>query len=478
MPLPTARLLFVSFLFYGNALAAQVNPDSLIAKINPEKYADAISSKADKLEGKLTAKSMAVLNKFQKQEEKLFKKMLSGKDSAAARLQLSAIQDKYVSLKDQLRSGKISSAAKTYLPKLDSLSTSLKLLKDLNYGDKVKAALSKTESLQDKFHQAEQIRKFIKERKEFLKQQFENLGMVRDLKRINKQAYYYSAQLKEYKAILNDPRKIEKKALELLSKTTIFKKFMEKHSMLASLFRMPGDASDPAYMASLAGLQTRAQVGSLIEQRIQAGGPGAREQLQRNLQAAQSELQSLKNKLKSYGSGNSDDILPEGFKPNEEKTKSFLKRIEYSTNIQSQKANGYFPVTSDIAMTAGYKLNEKSVVGVGLAYKMGLGRGLEHIRFSHQGLGFRSFIDWKLKGSFWISGGFEMNYMSAFNSIRELQQLHISSWQRSGLIGLSKTVPIKAKFFKKTKVQLLWDFLSYEQRPQRQAIVYRIGYNF
>ncbi|MBK9381709.1 MAG: hypothetical protein IPN39_10305 [Chitinophagaceae bacterium] len=53
-----------------------------------------------------------------------------------------------------------------------------------------------------------------------------------------------------------------------------------------------------------------------------------------------------------------------------------------------------------------------------------------------------------------------------------------SSWQQSGLIGISKTVPVKSKFFKKTSLKLLWDFLSYQQVPRTQPVIFRIGYNF
>jgi hypothetical protein len=51
-------------------------------------------------------------------------------------------------------------------------------------------------------------------------------------------------------------------------------------------------------------------------------------------------------------------------------------------------------------------------------------------------------------------------------------------WTRSGLIGLSKTVSMKSRVFKKAQLQLLWDFLSYQQVPQTQPLVFRIGYTF
>ncbi|MBL0357869.1 MAG: hypothetical protein IPP72_13720 [Chitinophagaceae bacterium] len=77
--------------------------------------------------------------------------------------------------------------------------------------------------------------------------------------------------------------------------------------------------------------------------------------------------------------------------------------------IYKRKATSYFPVTSDIAVSVGYKLNDKSVIGIGASFKLGFGRGWDNIKLSSQGLGLRSFIDWKLKGSFYISGGYEQN---------------------------------------------------------------------
>ena len=247
--------------------------------------------------------------------------------------------------------------------------------------------------------------------------------------------------------------------------------------MLASLFRMPvDDPNDPAYLQSLAGLQTRVQVNQLMQQQIAAGGPNALQEVRNNIAQAQSQLQNLKEKmLKASGSGSSDDEIPE-FKPNNQKTKSFLKRVELGTNVQSQKTNAFLPVTSDIGLSLAYKLNNRSLVGVGASYKIGWGKSIRQISITHQGAGLRSFVDYNLKKSFWISGGYEMNYRSAFNDIEQLKNLN--AWQHSGLVGISKKLSVNTKFFKSTKVQLLWDLLSYQQVPRTQPIVFRVGYSF
>jgi len=454
---------------------SQSNIDSLFDKLDPQKFAASVAEKAKSLDDKLTAKSVKVLSAMQSQEEKIYKKLFATKDSVAAKLKLSAIKDKYASVKDNLNNKAIISKAKQYLPDLDSLSTSLKFLEANGVGGKVKDALSKAGNLQDKFQKADEIKNFIKERKQELKEQLEKLGMVKQLKKINKQVYYYAQQINEYKAILNDPKKIEKKALELLSKTKFFKDFMRKNSMLASLFRIPGD-DDVMDASLLAGLQTRSQVTNLIQQQIASGGPNAQQQFQQNMQAAQSQLNELKNKLIQPGSiGNGDGEMPD-FKPKTQKTKSFFQRLEYDPNIQTNKASNFFPNTSDIGLSVGYKLNEKSIIGIGASYKMGLGRGWNNLRLSHEGVGLRTYADIKLKGSFWLSGGYEQNYKSAFSDFDQLRERN--AWQQSGLVGISKVISLKTKLFKKTNVKLLWDFLSYEQVPVTQPLLFRIGYNF
>jgi hypothetical protein len=113
---------------------------------------------------------------------------------------------------------------------------------------------------------------------------------------------------------------------------------------------------------------------------------------------------------------------------------------------------------------------------------MGWGRDVRHISLSQEGVGLRSFLDMKFKGSFYASGGFECNYqpvsLTTAASISPAIAEAIPKWTQSGLIGVTKIVSLKSKTFKKTKLQLLWDFLSYQQQPQTQAFKFRVGYNF
>ncbi|HET7116691.1 MAG TPA: hypothetical protein VFI29_09380 [Hanamia sp.] len=221
----------------------------------------------------------------------------------------------------------------------------------------------------------------------------------------------------------------------------------------------------------------------LIQQRITAGGPNATAQVQQNIQNAQSQLSQLKDKLlkKPLAGGGDGSDMPE-FKPNSQKTKPLLKRLEYGFNIQFAKNNSFVPSTSDMALTLGYKINDKGVLGIGMSYKLGLG-SIQHISLTSQGIGLRSYIDWKLSflpssggvgGGLYVSGGYEMNYNSAFKNIEQLK--NYNAWQRSALLGISKKYKISKKL--KGNMQLLYDFLARDHVPVSQPVVFRMGYNF
>ncbi len=273
----------------------------------------------------------------------------------------------------------------------------------------------------------------------------------------------------------------------LLKKLPLFQNFFRGHSELASLFNLPG--SDNGAVSNMTGnlipgLQTRSQVQSMIQQQlgvtgpnvngIQGGGGGGLDALQQNLQAAQTQLNQLKDKVSQMGGSGSDMEIPD-FKPNTMRTKKLLQRLEYNTDIQTIRSNNFFPATSDIGLGIGYRLSGNNSIGLGMSYKMGWGRDIKHISFSSQGIGFRSYLEIKAKGSFYLSGGFEYNYQKPFASVQQIK--YLDDWSKSGLIGISKVVSMKTKYFKKTKVSLLWDFLSYQQKPVTQPFKFRIGYS-
>ena len=165
------------------------------------------------------------------------------------------------------------------------------------------------------------------------------------------------------------------------------------------------------------------------------------------------------------------------FKPNHQKTRSFLKRLQLGTDLQTTRANYFFPSTTDIGLSIGYMLSSRSTIGIGGSYKIGWGQNISHVKLSGEGVSARTFFDVLLKKNFYASGGFEMQYQRAFTSFNQINS--VNDWGRSGLIGISKIVSLGGKVIRKTKVQLLWDFLWYSQYPRTASpFKFRVGYNF
>ena len=96
------------------------------------------------------------------------------------------------------------------------------------------------------------------------------------------------------------------------------------------------------------------------------------------------------------------------------------------------------------------------------------------MHITSDGIGLRSYIDIKAKGSIWLSGGFEYNYLSSFKSLYELHN-NVDAWQRSALMGVSKRYKVGKK---EGNMQLLYDFLHNHQTPPGTALKFRIGWTF
>lgn len=501
------RLLLILFVLLLAAFdgRSQENRPGTLGEL-PNRFIGQLNRKSAVLEDKLEKQTVKYLQRLARKEQKL-KRRLQRTDSIAAQALFDDTEATYAHLAksysrnddpaDALTSPHASDFERRgrYAPYLDSITTSLKFLEQhpdwlgdaAKWKDQLQGSLGKLQGIQSKLQQADQVKAFIKQRKQQIKEVLSrNIRLPKSITRsyndLNKDIFYYTQQVSEYRELLNNPDRLTERLLAELNRFDVFKRFMQEHSELAGLFGMPANYGTPQ---ALAGLQSRAQVQQLIQTQLSAAGPnlpagqaGAQQILQQNIQQAQAQLSQLKDKINKLGGSEGADLdLPDKFKPNTQKTKSFWKRLEYGTNLQTAKSNYFWPTTTDLGLSVGYKLSDKSTIGIGASYKVGWGKDIRHIEVTNEGVGFRSYAETKLKGSFYASGGFEYNYQPLALSAPGVG-LQEAAWQQSGLVGLSKIVSIKSKFFKKTKLQLLWDFLSYQQVPQTQAVKFRIGYSF
>lgn len=466
-----ALCLMASLCLMATVCPAQ-SPDSGTARLLnlPSRWMERIQQRTSRIDAQLTHQTERYLEKMAKREAKL-KARLSSVDSTGARTLFAGSQTRYAALLKKIQTDTGNARVRlsgAYQPYVDSMQGMLAFLKQDGRS---------LQQLQAKVIDAGEVKNYIQERRQqigqYIAQHAETGALLgKAYSGMKQDVYYYSQQVQEYKSLLNDPDRLERKALERLNQLPAFQSFMKEHSQLAGLFGFPGGSTGAQ---ALAGLQTRDQISQQVQQQVTAAGSGGMENLQSQLQSAKSQFDSYKGKLDQLGGGSGEADIP-SFRPNDQKTKTFWKRLEYGANFQTTHSNYYFPVTTDLGLSLGYKLGRGNSIGIGASYKIGWGSGFNHIALTSQGVGLRSFMEIRLKGSFSATGGFEYNYSTPFSSFQQLQQLQY--WTKSGLIGISKTVSTRSRVLKKTKVQLLWDFLSYSQVPRTQALIFRVGYDF
>jgi hypothetical protein len=459
----------------------------------PNKYYKAVTGKAEKYAKRITNKTEKTLRKLARWEGKV-KALLEKVSPETAQRLFGNTQLTFAGMLEQYQKGQVfaNGYGKTYDAYRDRLKGTMGYLalpcltagrpldltpNPLSQGEGkaenlAKDAYRQLQQLDSLVDNTEALQQFIRERKkQLIEQSIQYIGKSKYLQRMNKESYYFFETLRNYRSLFEDEKKAEELAVKLLRKIPGFEDFLQRNSAVAGLFGFNTNVGSNA-APNLAGLQTRASVTALIQNQLSAGGTGAQQAFAQNVQQAQAQLNQLKDKLAQ--GGNSDGELP-NFKPNNTKTKTFLQRIEYTANVGFGKisplaSGGNTNATADIALGIGYKLNDKSTVGVGASYKLGMG-SLQRVRFSGQGMGLRSYIDWKLKKQFYVSGGYEVNWLAG-----RPVGTPAMAWQRSGLIGISKKMKLRTKWFKGSSVQLLYDFLS--PTSGGQAWVFRVGYSF
>lgn len=460
----------------------------------PAKLFGRIQSKTANLNQRLSRQTERYLQRMAKQEERLQKKLYSkcsnSSDSTATKSLFANSAERYAVLERRLKTdtggGRSTAWEGPYLPYVDSLKTSLGFLQQHpqmagSSGEiqmKLQGSVSQFQQLQAKMQDAEAAKHFLQQRQaqmqQFL-QHFSGLhsGVTNAFTGYKKQAYYYSRQLQSYKDELNDPDKLLKAGLQALNRLPAFTSFMKKYSMLGILHNVP---SDPGAAPAGQGMPGRDQVMSAIQGTAGGNSPVVASAMQQNVQSAQGEVDQLREKLSASGSGGGGDLTVPDFKPNDQKTRPFLRRLQLGTNLQSTHSSRFYPMTTDIGLSLGYKIDSKNVIGVGVSYKVGWGSDTRHVQVTNEGVGLRSFLDFQVKKTWYASGGFEYNYQKPFT----LQGIpvNLNNWQKSALVGVSKIVAMKSGVLKNTRIQLLWDLLSYQQIPRATPIKFRIGYSF
>lgn len=439
--------------------ASEISPSYLV---HIYKHNDIINAKLEK-------ETKKILTRLEREDKRLLRLVRKSDSSAANFLSptTSILLSKLI-LKEK------SQHDLAYSGKLDSLITSLHLLsRTKTLIPNFDSLLSELDNVQSSLSKVERLLQYARIRREKINYVLTKSGLHRYLNRYNKKISKYSQKLKNLEDLVNNPSRIEEKVITTAAQSKAFKNFFAKHSQLALLFSLPGTES----LNNIApdGIQTRELLQESIADHF-GKGTTVQQLLEANVPSAQSELINAKSRLLKNKKGKFSNISEHNAQPtldfDQSNNRTFLQRLKYGANIQTQRATYYFPVTSDVALTLAYQISKNSLLGLGLSLKMGWGTDWKHILISYQGAGIRSNVDTKVIGSYYITAAYEQHYRGQRDNFSQMQS--ISRWSSSGLMGVKKTYSISKKF--NGHVQILWDFLSYHNQTNTPPILFRMGY--
>lgn len=460
----------------------------VISLLLQQKYAALVESKLERWNEQTEKHTLKALNGMVRQEQKMQEKIAKVDSLLAKKLfaySIDSLQKFKAYITGQLASWQ--KGPRSYIPYMDTLKQALTFLskaKEITsparqMQEQIESSLNAVSSIESKLSSIENLEHYMAGRQQLLRQQLKQYPqLANNLKRINKQAYYYSAQIKQIKQTLQDPSKIEETVLRAVGKLPAFQQLLQRNAALSGLFTSPAVFPHLLQGGSIPivnGLPSRASLQTFVQSIPSTGTADVAQHIKQQLPDLASGLDQglhqLQNRLNKAGGGN-NKTLPD-FKPNSQRTKPLWKRLEYKTDVQFGKSVRYLPATAAVAAGLGYKLNDKSTVGTGMSYTMGLGSGWKNIRFSTQAIGLRTYITWKLKKGLDIQGGTEWNYMLQLNG--QLQLRRSASLQQNALLGLHKSYAAGRKL--KGNIQVLYDFLHNKHLPGSQPVLFRFGYS-
>ena len=339
-------------------------------------------------------------------------------------------------------------------------------------------------SMQGKLNFRNYITQLITERTNNLKNLQGSEGNVPGLKGIQKQVFYGKAKMKAFKAMEEDPSKVEDKAMEYLQGTDGFDKSMKNATQgggesMQSVAASGGDASQLEKM----GYQTRQQVQGNLMQKFGGNLGNVSKQISSQVtqfQQMQKELSSAKETKQSLTKVTNTE--KPAFKVNPMRGLPFRKRIEkqYSWQTPRPSADGTQPAIVTPSVMFGFKHTPKLMYGLGAASSFGLGQSWQNVHLSFQGIGLRSFTTWKWQYGIGAYAGYERMYKqfvftnNAQNTATDVPNNphSTSDYNESLLVGLTKSYKMNSKY--NGAIQVLYD-IWWEQKGLKNPIVLRFA---
>ena len=330
---------------------------------------------------------------------------------------------------------------------------------------KAKESIAKTSQ---KLERLKAIESDIKKHQETLKNYGVNTPELSGkLKEINKDCYYYTQGMNGFKDMYTNPAKgIESSLLKKLSFNKDFKLFQTQFNSLplsgSSLSGLTGAAPD------MTGYQTKAQVQAMLPQNAQGITPELKNQLLSNMQNGLQQFSELKEEKPDLSMFKDKP----DFKVNLYKGLPLRKRLVPGFTFQPQVKKATEPITIDLGATLGFKLIERLTPMIGVSTKLGLGKDIQHLAFSYQGIVARAGFDTKLVYGFSFQGWYEATWRPYPEVIPD--DYKVSYPEPSLIAGICNTYKISKKV--KGTLMIGYDFFYNKHTPYTSPWVIRMGW--
>lgn len=456
-----------------------------------KRYIDIRIKSLNKTNEHVAGQQEKLLCKLSKQEKRYSRKLKKQDSAGYARYQQQPFSyDSISKLSKNREDSQLKQIANRPNVTVDSLKTIQKFITDKihlqgNSGD-VAGYDDKLNGIKSADNYNDYIDRLIGQRTNSLKSiNSQNKGKVAGFKGIDKKVFYSKQKLRALKDINEEPSKLEEEALEVLQGTEGFEQALQNQNpnSLQSLAGKGATTSDLEKM----GFQTKRQMQAKLQNKFGNNLGGLQQNMGKQITDHNDKLKELekgKNTIK-HTKASAQQLRhadKPSFKVNSMRGMPLRKRIEKQFNWQTIRATiDGKPAMLQLAVMAGFRHTPRLTYGAGLATAVGLGKSWQQVKITFEGLGVRTFAEYKMVFGISMYAGYERMFKEAvftgesnlLTENRQKQNSHnTTNYHESVLMGLTKTYRINEKW--NGSLQVLYD-IWWKEKGLRSPVQLRIA---
>lgn len=301
---------------------------------------------------------------------------------------------------------------------------------------------------------------------------------------IDKNVFYAREKIKVFRSVSEELDEAEEAALEILQGQAGFDEALQGDNA-NSLQALSGKGASTSDLEKM-GYQTKRQMQQQLQSKFGSNLGGLQEGMSKQITDYQDKLKELENAKKTVqrtkqSAQQLKHIDKPSFKVNPMRCLPFGRRIEKQYNWQTTRATiDSKPAMFQFSAMAGFKHTSRLSYGVGLATSIGLGKNWNNIRFTFEGLGLRTYAQYKVIWGIGAYAGYERMFKSVVftgkdaNTIeynKKENQHNTRQYSEAVMLGLTKDYRINDKW--NGSLQVLHD-VWWKEKGLNSPIIIRI----